>query len=224
MLKELSNMKKLCRSLAALALAVICLGVLPARADSEVEEIFAKVNSLNPGLVDYQAALNLDVHAKWAFIPYNPKLAGHYYYKQPDKHKLVLEEAPSFIKDQPSAFGFHLPSLQKYNATVTGTSKLNGREVYEITLLPKQQNSITSMQLWVDCENYTVPRQITNYKDNGKLTVNATYTTIEDYWVFERMYCEFSFPKVKVQATATATYSNYKFNQGIPDSFFEKKK
>ncbi|MBQ7567675.1 hypothetical protein IJT17_02605, partial [bacterium] len=144
-------MKKLCRSIVIIALAFICLGALPARANSEVEEIFGKVNDLNPGLVDYQAALKLDVHAKWAFIPYSPKLSGHYYHKKPDKHKLVLEDAPSFIKNQPSAFGFHLPNLAKYNSSVTGTTTLNGKKVYEITLLPKQTNSITSIQLWIDC-------------------------------------------------------------------------
>lgn len=220
-------MKRISKHLMVTALTFLCLGVictLPARADDEVENIFQHVSELNPGLVDYSAAINLNVKAKWLFVPYSPKLAGHYYYKNPDKHKLVLEDAPSFIKNQPNAFGFSLPDLTRVNSRVARITSINGQKCYEVVLIPKTERSFTSQQFWINCENYTVPRQITNYKDNGKLTVDATYTVIGDYWVFDKMHAEFSFPKVKVQASADASYSDYKFNQGLTDSFFEKKK
>lgn len=217
-------MKKLFKSFILIALAIVFLGNLPAQADTEVEDIFRQVRALNPDLIDYQANIYLSVQAKWAFIPYSPKLSGRYYHKQPDKNKLVLEEAPSFIKNQPNAFGFSLPDLEKYNSKVVRKTTFNGQPVWDISLLPKKDGSITSIQILVNCDNYTVPRQITNYKDNGKLVVDSTYTVVDKFWVFNRMHGEFSFPKVKVQATADATYTNYKFNQGLSDSFFEVKK
>ena len=216
-------MKKLHKVL-GLALALLVLSVIPARAE-DVREVYQKINNINPGLVDYQATLNVDVNAKWAFIPYSPKLSGHYYYQAADKHKLVLEDAPSFLKKYPNAFGFHLPELTKYNGVVNGTTELNGRECILLTMTPKDPNkSVQSVQLWVDAENYTVPRQITNYKDNGRLSVNANYVQDQGYWVFDNMRADFSFPKVKVNATAKATYRDYRFNIGLTDAFFEKDK
>lgn len=220
-------MNKIRKNIIATALAILCLSALcalPARADEAVENIFQHVNELNPDLVDYSAAINVNIKAKWLFVPYSPKLAGHYYHKKPDKNKLVLEEAPSFIKNQPNAFGFSLPDLKRVTSKVARVTTLNGQKCYEIIAIPKYESSIVSQQFWVNCENYTVPRQVTNYEDDGKLTVNATYTVTGNYWVFDKMHAEFSFPKVKVQASADASYSNYKFNQGLTDSFFDTKK
>ena len=219
-------MKKMYKATLLFALVCLFLGSLPAHAEPSIEEIYQKVESLNPGLSDYSAAINMNVKAKWMFIPYSPKLAGHFYHKAPDKNKLVLEEAPSFIKDQPNAFGFNLPDLKQYSGKVNGTVDYQGRKVWDLYLFPKDSGkSVMNVEIYVDCENYTVPYQVTNYKDNGCLSITANYTKADDkYWVFKSMHGTFSFPKVKVNATADATYTDYKFNQGLTDAFFQTKK
>ena len=93
-------MRKQIKSL-LISLSIIGLALLiaaPARADEEVEKIFSKVKAVNHGLKDYQANIDISLRAKVAFIPYNPSMSGKYYYKAPDKHKLVLEKAPSYVK------------------------------------------------------------------------------------------------------------------------------
>ena len=223
-------MKKQVRSLLIMVTAVallFCINARAARADQEVEQIFEKIGNLNEGLKDYQADINIALRAKVAFIPYNPDMSGKYYHKAPDKHKLVLEKAPSYVKKYPNIFGWHLPKIEKFNSRVKDVTELNGREVWHILLLPKQgMGDIISEEMWVDCENYTVPRQITNYKNDGMICVNVNYAKKDGYWVFDTMTAQFSFPKVAVNATASARYSNYRFNQNLPDSFFaqEEKK
>ncbi|MBQ7529660.1 outer membrane lipoprotein-sorting protein [bacterium] len=199
--------------------------VAPSKADEQVENIFNNIKNINKGLVDYQANIDIQLQARLAFIPYNPAMSGSYYYKAPEKHKLVLEKAPSYLKKYPNIFGWHLPKIEKFNSRVTETIELEGQKVWHILMLPKQgMGDIISVEMWVNCKDYTVPRQVTNYKNDGRLSVNVQYTTIEGYKVFDKMSAQFVFPKVAVNANATAKYSNYKFNNNLPDSFFEKEK
>ncbi|MGM9992654.1 MAG: outer membrane lipoprotein carrier protein LolA [Candidatus Bruticola sp.] len=196
---------------------------LPAQADEEVDKIFSQIKSLNQGLKDYQADIDISLRAKVAFIPYNPTMSGKYYYKAPDKHKLVLEKAPSYVKKYPNIFGWNLPKLEKFNSRVKEVTTLNNQKVWHLMLLPKQgMGDIISVEMWVNCSDYTVPRQVTNYKNDGKLSVDVNYITKDSYKVFDSMTAQFVFPKVAVNANASAKYSNYVFNKDIPDTFFQK--
>ncbi len=215
------QIKNLLISLSIIGLALFIAA--PARADEEVDKIFSKVKAINHGLKDYQANIDISLRAKVAFIPYNPSMSGKYYYKAPDKHKLVLEKAPSYVKKYPNIFGWNLPKLEKFNSRVKETTTLNNQKVWHLLLLPKQgMGDIISVEMWVNCEDYTVPRQVTNYKNDGKLSVDVNYVTKDNYKVFDSMNAQFSFPKVSVNAHATAKYSNYVFNKNLPDSFFKK--
>lgn len=202
--------------------------VAPAQADEQVDDIIAKVKKLNPGLQDYQANINVQIHAKVSFLPYNTTVAGKYFHKTPDKHKLVVEKAPSYVKKYPNIFGFSLPKVEKFNSCVQDTTTINGRQVYHIAMLPKVgMGDIERVDLWVDTQNFTVPRQTTSYKNNGKLNVDVVYrqdhSNKRSYWVFDTMSASFEFPKVFVSAKANATYSNYVFNQALSDAFFAQK-
>lgn len=210
----------------ALAALFAWLGATqPAVADSKVDAIFARIKQINPGMLDYQADINIQLNAKVSFLPYNPKMSGKYFHKRPDKHKLVLEKAPSYVKKYPNIFGWNLPQLEKFNTRVVGEMDLNGQPTWRIELLPKQgMGDIQKVEIWVNRTNYTVPRQVTYYANDGELAVDVDYKTEGGYQVFETMVANFAFPKVSVQAKATATYANYKFNQNVPDSFFDSKK
>ena len=218
-------MKRLLVGLLAVAALLVSMGAQrPALADAQVDGIFAKVKQINPGLKDYQADIDIALKAKVAFLPYNPKMSGKYYHKRPDKHKLVLEKAPSYVKKYPNIFGWNLPVLEKFNTKVAEETTLDGQPVWRIELTPKQgMGDIQLVEYWVNRSNYTIPRQETHYKNNGKLAVNVKYRTTDGFQVFDSMVAEFNFPSASVTATATATYANYKFNQNLQDSFFGKK-
>ncbi len=217
-------MKRFVVGMMAVCTLLLALGIqAPARADSQVEEIFARVRQLNPGMTDYQADIDIAIRAKVAFLPYNPRMSGSYYYKQPDKHKLVLEKAPSYVKKYPNIFGWNLPKLEKFTSRVVAQVDLDGQPTWHIALTPKQgMGDVQLVEIWVNRSNYSVPRQITRYKNNGLLAVDVQYRQAQDFLVFDKMSARFEFPAVSVNATATATYANYKFNQGLTDDFFKK--
>lgn len=206
-----------------LLLLACCLMALPAHADQQVEELFAKAKSVNPELQDYSADMNLVLDAKVAFVPYKPNLNGTYYFKKPDKSKVKLEKAPSFLKKYPGIYGFHLPVLEKYNSHVLGQEKLNGLDCYHVELIPKVMKSdVRRLDIWIDVANFTVPRHQTTYASDGLLTVDSEFQKVDGFMVLKGMRALIRFPKASIEATARATYANYKFNQNLPDSLFSK--
>jgi hypothetical protein len=218
-------MKRLALGFMVVAILGLVLSVpVPARADAQVEAIFARVRQINPGLNDYQADIDIALKARVAFLPYNPTMSGTYYHKRPDKHKLVLEKAPSYVKKYPNIFGWNLPVLEKFNSRVAEQTDLAGQPTWRITMTPKQgMGDIQMVEVWVNRNDYSIPRQVTHYKNNGRLGVDVVYRQTDGFLVFDRMTAEFQFPAVSVSATATATYANYRFNQGLSDEFFKKK-
>ncbi len=187
-----------------------------------VEDLFEKIRAVNGQVTDYSAAVDVQVNAQIAFVPYNPRVLGRYFYKRPDKHKLEVEEAPSYLKKYPNIFGYSLPDLKKYRGVVVEGGSFNGRPVYRVELLPRGGSSVSRIDLLVDKERSLVLRNQTTYKNQGSLDVQVQYKKDSSYWVFDTMKARFVFPSVKVNATASAKYSDYRYNQGLPDSFFEK--
>ena len=190
-----------------------------AGAAETAEQIFARARALNPTLKDYTCSIAIQLKARLGFVPYNPALSGMYYYKKPDRHKLELKKAPSYLKKYPQVFGFNLPDLKRYRAVRVQSTQLNKMPVYKIILVPRSPgNDITSVEVYVHRQLYIVPKYDTFYKQ-GHLLVDIDFAREKSFWVYRSMKADFEFPSVR--ATAAARYSGYRFNQKLPDSLFE---
>lgn len=202
-----------------LTLLWVVLIPLASVAKEPVDKILAKAVAINPGLKDYSADINLPLRATLGFVPYNPNLIGRYYYKRPDKHKLDLKNAPGILKKYPNVFGFNLPDMARYKILRVQEMNLRGKlPVYKIAMIPNPRTSdVTGIDIYVNRSNYTIPKYDTFYV-RGHLYVNIDFRKQDQYLVYDRVSAEFEFPNVV--ATATATYSNYLFNQNLQDGFF----
>lgn len=195
----------------------------PAWADKlpTAETLWDKVTQINPKLQDYEVAMKILVKAKYKFLNPTLNLKGTYYYKKPDKHKLILDKASYFLKQYPKVFGWSLPKLKEFNSKVE-LAKLNGRDCYLVTLTPKTiAGDVERERIWIDKENYTFPQHIYEYKNQGQIMLNVVYRKEDKFIVFSKMNASFKIPKENLTATAVADYGQYKFNTGIKDSFFE---
>jgi hypothetical protein len=207
---------KICLSLVAIALATG-----PVWAQSPVEKLFARSRGLNPTLRDYSADLKAHADATLTFVPYHVNLNGVYYHKRPDKYKLDLKDAPSFLKDKPSVFGLNLPALERYNCRILEDARVDGRSVAHVSMTPKSTggSDIQHIELYFDRSNGTVPRFDTYYS-KGHLFLNLHWVQDRGFWVYQQVDADFLFPAVK--ATLMAKYTGYKFNQGLSDELFKK--
>lgn len=209
----------------ALTLLAGVLTAGPAAADQAVEDIFEDVRKLNDGLKDYSADIKMDLDVRLAFLPYRPKVIGRYYHKTPDHHKLEVKEAPNYVKKYPNIFGWNLPKLEEFKSRVVGETTYNGRPVWHVELMskPDRGGGLQRMEMWIDRGDHSILRQEAFYKENGRIAVDVKYRETDGFLVFDTMNAVFEFPAVKVSATATASYSGYKFNQNLPESFFASK-
>lgn len=199
---------------------LLCLLLtLPTVAAESAEKLFEKARKLNPKLVDYSADISIQMNATLGFIPYRPSLTGRYYHKRPDKHKLDLQNAPSYLKKYPSVFGFNLPDLKRYTAIRVQETDLKGVPVYKVMLVPKVKTSdITAIDVYLNRSDFSVPKYDTFYT-KGHLFVNIEFKRQDGYLLYDRMNAEFEFPSIT--ATANASYSNYRVNQNLSDSLFQ---
>lgn len=204
-----------------LLLGVLLLTAAPGWSAETVEKIFEKARAVNPGLQDSSADMSVEIQAVLGFIPYKTAATGKYYHKQPDKNKLDLQKAPSWLKKYPQVFGYKLPDLTRYNVLKIQETDLRGNPVYRVQLVPKQHtNDITNIDIYFNRNDYSVPKFDTFY-NKGHLYVDMDYARAGQFVVCDKLSADFEFPNIT--ATASATYSNYLFNQKLPDSMFAGK-
>lgn len=200
---------------------LLVVTALPSWSAESVEKIFEKARAVNPGLQDSSADMSVEINAVLGFIPYKTAATGKYYHKQPDKNKLDLQKAPSWLKKYPQVFGYKLPDLTRYNVLKIQETDLRGNPVYRVQLVPKQHtNDITNIDIYFNRSDYSVPKFDTFY-NKGHLYVDMDYAKTGPFVVCDKLNADFEFPNIT--ATASATYSNYLFNQKLPDSMFAGK-
>jgi outer membrane lipoprotein-sorting protein len=184
------------------------------------EVLWDRLKTVNPGLQDYSVDVKIGVNVKFLLVNPDLNLEGNYYFKKPDKHKLKLKKSYNFLEKYPNIFGWELPDLSIHNSTVREVVE-NGKQFYVVTITPKEKRSdLQKEEYWIDPVNYTVPRQIYTYDNNGRITVNVNYRRDGGYWLYDRMNANFSFPSMKLTARAAANYGRYQTNVGLNDEFF----
>lgn len=181
------------------------------------------MGSINPGLVDYSVDVTIKTSGSAMFIPANFNLEGTYYYKKPDKHKLKLKKSLKVLEKYPNVFGYHLPSLKEYSASVKRVTS-GGRTYYLVILTPYVKVSdVIRQEFWIDADTYTFFRHITDYENGGNITVNISCRKQDGYYLYDKLNAYFTFPKINTKVNAFATYGDYKINIGLTDDFFNQK-
>lgn len=184
------------------------------------DEVFNKAKGINPAMKDCQAKLNLNSNVHM-YIPLRFQMNGDYYYKAPDKYKIKLKRTPSYLKKHPQVFSWALPDAGLFHCKVSGIEKINNSDCYLIELTPRQgMGDLIKHKLWIDLKNYAIAKQTFLYINDGEINVVQNYKKENNFWVFDNLCADFYFPKINLKARVEATYTNYLFNQNLPDSLF----
>ena len=194
---------------------------LPAWAAPSADTIFTRARAINPGMNDSVSDVGIRMNATLGFMPYRPALSGRSYYKRPDKFKLDLDNAPSYMRKFPSVFAFKLPDLTRYNVLRVQELAWKGQPVYKVMLSPKSPGNITSIDVYINRTDYTVPKFDTFYTQ-GHLYLEVAFRKEDGFLVPDRL--DGDYETASITATAQALYTNYRFNQGLSDEMFQAKK
>lgn len=214
--------KKLIMILAAIfTAAMLASRIGAAFAAPSFEGIYKKALSINSGMKDCQADLNIKFNVKY-ILPLRFSLTGKYYYKAPDKFKVDLKRTPSFLKKYPKVFSWALPEVKDFNTAVLPDEAVDGKNCFVLLLTPKQpMGDLANHTIWIDQEEYIMRKQMFKYNTDARITINQYYVKLQGYWVFNNLQAVFNFPKINLNADVNANYENYKFNQNLPDKIFE---
>lgn len=193
--------------------------------------ILGRLEESMQGIRDLSAQMAFQIYIKKLGFPFS--LHADYYFKSPDKVKIALRGIPGLIaEDVPKTItaattlsGFRKDYLALYHSKLQGIRTLDARSCYQLELTPiATDGNVAKTILWVNRENFTIPRMITQYKDGSWVQVNRTYASVQGHLLVRHIEASMNFVQNNLEADVKADYSAYKLNQGLSDSLFEEKK
>jgi outer membrane lipoprotein-sorting protein len=222
---------------------ILCLSITNLFAQSKdaakildaIKQKFAKIN-------DYQVDVNIKVDVNFIKMP---DRKAKLYFKQPDKTKF---QAEGFALLPKQGFSFSPVQLLKddYSAIYVRSEVIDGKKVDVIKIIPDSDTSdIVLSTLWVDQSINAMRKVETIGKKSGNITIDFKYDS-NNYSLPAEVKFTFNLGegpilpepdndknnpaamkhmgRGPIKGSAILTYTNYKINQGIPDSFFTEKK
>ena len=205
-------------------------------------EILNKVKQNFERVKDYQVEALIKVNMEFLKVP---DMKATIYFKQPDKVKMDSKEFAMLPKQ---AFNFSPTALldNKYNAIYVGQDKINGQEESIIKVIPNSDSSrVILSTLWIDTDKNLVRKIVSTVRRGGDTQIQLSYNNNSKYPLPEKITFSFEVPKLQYlqdprekkletekknepkqtdKGTVTITYTDYKVNQGLPDSIFQEKK
>lgn len=189
---------------------------------------------------DYEVDIKIKVDVDFLKVPEtNAKI----YFKQPDKTKFHSDGFALFPRE---GLNFTPVSLLKteYTAIYEKSIEENGSIVDVIKVIPSGLESpVILSTLWIDRKNDVIKKVETTTKQNGTFVMEFTYGNNAKEVLPSSMIFTFDITKVPIprgisgefdaerkekekslratKGTVHITYSNYKINKGIDDSFFD---
>ncbi len=202
---------------------------------NEVKEKFSKIK-------DYEVNVRIKVDIDFLKAPVSE---AKIYFKQPDK---IHFESENFALLPKEGINFSPMALLKgnYTAIYEKEDTINRIRTSVIKVIPlNEKGNIILSTLWIDQSNDYIIKIESTTKVNGTFSLELNYNNpVDDYPLPSSMIFTFNIDRtniprgmygnmddkntdIKQSMKSTAgkvyiNYSNYKVNQGIPDSVFEK--
>lgn len=210
----------------------------------DADKILNEVKKKFEAIHDYEVDVNIKLDFEFVKMP---ESKAKIYFKQPDKFKV---DSKGFAMLPKQSINFSPAQLLKgdYTALYARSESLDGINTDVIKIIPNSDSAeVILTTLWVDQSQKVIRKIETTGKRAGTATVELTYdnknlglpsqikftlnsdlagskkevpqqqqTEQEEHrrWNDQRNF----------SGNVIVTYSNYKINKGIPDSFFEEKK
>jgi len=191
---------------------------------------------------DYEADIAVRVDVNFVKVP---ETKAKIYFKQPDKQKI---KSDGFAMLPKQSFNFSPSKLLKgdYNTVYVKSELVNNEKLDVVKVIPSNDSSeVILSTLWIDPVRNVIKKIQTTGKKSGTIQIVLDYknesiglpTEVKFSFNVGEMNIPMNMPndnkntvseqhreKGPVMGNVILTYSNYKINRGIPDSFFEEKK
>ena len=191
---------------------------------------------------DYQADVSTKVNISFLKVP---ETKATVYFKQPDKVKI---DSKGFAMLPKQSINFSPVEMLNgnYNAFYVKTETLDNHKLDVVKVIPNNDSTeVILSTLWIDTQQSLVRKVELVGKKTGTTTIEMDYDNAE-YSLPSKVTFTFNMGNMNMpqlmqeqqdsneknnghgrrqqslSGSVILTYSNYKVNKGIPDSFFEK--
>ncbi len=203
------------RSIALLAALLLPFArPLPTQAS---DDLLARMAAVGGDLHTYTATLR--AHVALRTFPFlATDVAGTYYFKAPDRSKLVITSGLPMVA---KAFGTLYPHIEPpalWPTYFTVTRTQDDGTTANFRLVPRKHGNVDHIDVRVDVASATVTAMRWSYVNGGSATMHDTYADVQGHTVVVAQTGSVDEPGYKGDITSTLT--NYAFNAPIDDAVF----
>lgn len=195
----------------ALALAVSPLRAAPS------PDVLDRMAALNPSLHAFSATLY--AHVSMKSFPYlSADLVGTYYYKQPDKTKVVFTSGVPLVASQFDKLYAHIESPSRWRELYVVTIVSDDGSTTTFKLVPRKHGNVSDIDATADDKTATVSSMRWNYENGGYAEMTSRYGRVDGNLVVQSQTGHVEEPGYS--ADLDSRIDNYKINPALPDSVF----
>lgn len=180
--------------------------------------LLSRMEAANAGV--HSLSAQLQAHVVMRSFPYlTADLSGTYYYKEPDKNKVVFTNGVPLIAQQFDKLYAHIESPSQWQQLNTVTLVSDDGTTARFKLVPRKHGNVESMDATVDEKNATVTSMRWNYANGGYADMTNRYATIDGRLLVASQNGHVQEPGYS--GDITSTLDHYKLNPTLSDSLFE---
>ncbi|HEX4014415.1 MAG TPA: hypothetical protein VHX17_11110 [Candidatus Cybelea sp.] len=202
------------RLILLLAAGAALAAAAPAAADSGLLDRMAAVN---PHLRSFRAILHAHVALK-SFPFLSTDLVGTYYYKQPDKNKVVFTSGVPLVAKQFDNLYAHIEPAARWRDVYDVTVVSDDGNATVFRLVPKKHGNVDHLDATVDDRRATVTTMRWNYTNGGYAEMTNHYGTRDGNLVVESQSGHVTEPGY--DADLSSTIDDYAINPNLSDDLF----
>jgi hypothetical protein len=181
--------------------------------------LLARMAAVNPNLHSFTATLR--AHVTMTSFPFlSADLVGTYYYKEPDRNKVVFTGGVPLVAQQFDKLYAHIESPSKWQQVYVVTLLSDDGTTARLRLVPRKGGNIKEIDATVADKNATVSSMRWNYDNGGYAEMTNRYGRVDGNLVVVAQTGEVQEPGYA--GNITSTIGQYTMNPSLPDSVFDQ--
>jgi hypothetical protein len=202
-------------TLASLTVLFLCAGSA-AGADSPAT-LLDRMAELNPHLRSFTATLHAVVSMR-SFPFLSANLAGTYYFKQPDKTKVVFTSGVPLVDSQFDKLYAHIEPPSRWRDLYQVTVVSDDGSTTAFRLVPRKPGNVSRIDATADDRSATVTSMRWSYENGGYAEMTNRYGRVAGNLVVESQTGHVDEPGYV--ADLSSTIGDYKLNPDLSDEIF----
>lgn len=198
-----------------IAVLASCAAFLPANASTD--DLLDRMAAVNPNLHAFTATLHAHVAMK-SFPFLSADLVGTYYYKEPDRMKVVFTGGLPFVARQFDKLYAHIESPGRWRSLYAIKVVSDDGTTTTLELTPRKRGNVNHIDATVTDATATVKSMRWNYDNGGYAAMTNQYGRVQGSLVVRAQTGHVDEPGYI--ADLSSTIDHYSINPTLPDSVF----